>query len=173
MKLPEKKGERAVVWEAFERDAEGPTRVVVTSDGKGRWSMATESAYRADEDDPDGEVWTDGKRYAWDAPPGAMPAMLGRVMTTMALAVGGRPYLLIPDVKPPLPTFTSRGDNVIAKIKGNRCLIVANHGDAYTGEPIVSIRTNKALDAGEWIAVLKGLARALTAYNRAMEGDEG
>lgn len=172
MKLPSKKGERVTVLERFEDQAEGPSRIVLTSDGRGRWSMSTESAYRCEADDEGAEEWTDSKHYLWDASAGVAPAALKRVMIDLALALRkDAGFYLRPEVTPAEPSITDDGENVVAKIRGNRCLIVDNHGSSYTGEPIVAIRTNKPFDPGQWLAALGNLAKAIDAYDREFGDD--
>lgn len=167
LKLPSKKNERAVVWQGFEDGADGPSRIVVTSDGRGRWSMSTESACRCEYDDEGAEEWEDGEHYLWEASAGVAPSALSRVMIDLSLALREfAGFCLRPEVTPVQPSITEDGENIVAKVSGNRCLIVDNVGSSYTGEPIVAIRTNKSLDPGQWIAALGNLAKAIDAYDR-------
>jgi hypothetical protein len=38
--LPTKKDEKSVVWHGHETGAEGPCRIVLISNGRGKWSMS-------------------------------------------------------------------------------------------------------------------------------------
>ena len=173
MTLPTKKGEIAVVWSDHEPGSEGPVRVVVESDGRVRWSMRTECGL-----EPESPAATD---YDWDTSGAAFhhvpddhgarsQGALTRIMIDMLMALRGK-WLLKPDQKAK-PSIRERGENVVSKTKGNKLLIVTEHGDHCEGGSLMSIATNKPLDAGEWVAALDALAHAIDDYMSWWEGEQ-
>lgn len=175
--LPTRKGEIAVVWHRFENDAEGPVRVILVSNGNGRWEMRTEGGdpYVADGDDV--EEYEDGKPYRWtdDAScanfvqdDGAYQRALSRVLLAVGLAMRGS-VMLRPAQQVDNPSILGAGDNVVSRTKGNRQLVVTNEYGRSDGWFGSSVRTNKPLDAGEWLAALENLALALDAFDRHFE----
>lgn len=167
IRLPSQAGERAVVWEKFDAEAGGPTRIVMTSDGNGRWMMATEAAYQSDDpDDPDGEVWSDGDMYLWDGPAGLHPNDLGQATLDLAIAIRRASNAPRSEVDPLTPTFEKHGVNIIAKNADTRCLLVTNHGYDTYGVPLLELYTNKPMDAGEWLSSLYNLSKAIGTWER-------
>lgn len=169
IKLPNNKKEFVAVWSGFEDGAEGPDRIVIESDGRCRWQMRTESAFPCDPNSENAEIWND-KYYVWEEGGGVRVDALQRVMVNMLLALRRLAgFYLRPDTSPEFPSIISDKENVIAKMKGNKMLIVNVEGSSHDGEPFVSIRTNKALDPGEWMAALGSLAKAIDSYRGEFE----
>lgn len=163
IKLPDKKGEKVALWEAYDKRDEGPYRIVAISDGSGRWSLATESGLSAEEDWDEAEEWSDGNYYRFESGAGVSREALRSFMIELGLALRGYNYLTM-EVKPVDPTFKKSGENLIAKIRGNRCLYVADRGSDQSGEPILELYTNKPMGPSELISSMFNLARALDEY---------
>lgn len=178
--LPKKKGEMIVLWHDFEKDAEGPVRIVLTSNGKGKWSMETQGGDPCWDDGDDVEEYEDnGESYRWTedacigtfqhSKEGGYQRALSRMSIDLMMSLRQHTFLTRGQ-KIGRPSLLEDGDNIVSKTKGKKLLVVSNLGTDFSGWPMMTIQTNKPLDADELVAALKNLALALDAFDKHYDG---
>jgi hypothetical protein len=178
-KLPTKKGERAILWHDFEDRAEGPCRVVLISNGRGKWSIRTEAGLRIDDLDEDlakgAEPYDDGHMYAWSTglvlpsfelpPGGGFDRAPSKVIVEASWALSQVVWLR-PAQQVESPTIDLAADkSLISRTKGNKRLTLECVGSNYAGHPLMTMSTNKPMTAGELLVALQNLALALDRYD--------